>query len=67
MDITIYRHPPLAEGPGLLPVATCNLPHTLLVRSPGVLFVPIRGRPFLAIFNAEETASSTTMNTRGWR
>lgn len=38
----------------MLPVATYNLRHTLLARSPGALFVPIRSMPFLAICDAGE-------------
>lgn len=54
MEITIYRDPPLARMESTLPAATYNLAHTMLARSPGVLFVPIRSMQFLAIVDAEE-------------
>lgn len=54
MDVTIYRYPALAHEPRQLPAATYNLAHTLLSRSAGVVFVPIRSMQFLAIIDAEE-------------
>lgn len=54
MEITIYRDPPLAKEERQLPATTYNLLRTLLARSPGVLFVPIRSMQFLAIVDAEE-------------
>lgn len=54
MEITIYRDPPLASVTSLLPAATYNLTRTLLARTEGVLFVPIRSMQFLAIVDAEE-------------
>ncbi|MDR3393515.1 MAG: hypothetical protein P4L70_00800 [Parasulfuritortus sp.] len=54
MEITIYRDPPLAHEERLLPATTYNLAHTLLSRSNGALFVPVRSMQFLAIVDAEE-------------
>jgi hypothetical protein len=54
MEITIYRDPPLAREERLLPAAAYNLAHTLLARSHGALFVPVRSMQFLAIVDAEE-------------
>lgn len=54
MEITIYRDLPLAREESQLPAATYNLLHTLLARSPGALFVPIRPMQFLAIADADE-------------
>ncbi len=54
MEIAIHRTPPLAIEARTLPAALYNLGHTLLARSPGVLFVPIRSMQFLAILDAEE-------------
>jgi len=54
MEITIYRDPPLAQNESTLPAATYNLAHTLLARSPGALFVPIRSMQFLAVVDREE-------------
>jgi hypothetical protein len=54
MEITVYRDPPLASEDRQLPAAAYNQAHTLLARSPGAVFVPIRGMQFLAIVDAEE-------------
>jgi hypothetical protein len=54
MEITIYRDPPLAREERHLPAAAYNLAHTLLARSHGALFVPVRSMQFLAIVDAEE-------------
>ncbi|MFZ5483558.1 MAG: hypothetical protein ACOZB0_04935 [Pseudomonadota bacterium] len=54
MEIAIHRTPPLATEARSLPAAVYNLGRTLLARSPGVLFVPIRSMQFLAILDAEE-------------
>lgn len=54
MEITIHRYPALAHEARQLPAATYNLAHTLLARSPGAVFVPIRSMQFLAIIDAEE-------------
>lgn len=54
MDITVYRETPLAQEALTLPATTYNLLHSMLARSNGVLFVPIRSMQFLAIVDAEE-------------
>jgi hypothetical protein len=54
MEISIYRDPPLAHEQRLLPSAAYNLTHTLLARSNGALFVPVRSMQFLAVVDAEE-------------
>lgn len=54
MEITVYRDPPFARENRTLPAATYNLAHSLLARSAGTLFVPIRTMQFLAILDVEE-------------
>lgn len=54
MEIVIHRAEPLGSEARQLPAQTYNLAHTLLARSNGVLFVPIRSMQFLAIIDAEE-------------
>lgn len=54
MDVTIHRYPALAREARQLPANTYNLAHTLLARSPGAVFVPIRSMQFLAVIDAEE-------------
>ncbi len=54
MEITVYREAPLASELRQLPALTYNLVHSLLARSPGVVFVPIRSMQYLAIVDAEE-------------
>ncbi|TCJ12236.1 hypothetical protein EZJ19_12905 [Parasulfuritortus cantonensis] len=54
MEITVYRDRPVASEPRQLPAALYNLAHSLLARSPGTLFVPIRAAQYLAIVDAEE-------------
>lgn len=54
MEIVIHREEPLGSEARQLPAQTYNLAHTLLARSNGVLFVPIRSMQFLAIIDAEE-------------
>lgn len=54
MEITVYREAPLASELRQLPAQTYNLVHSLLARSLGVVFVPIRSMQYLAIVDAEE-------------
>jgi hypothetical protein len=54
MEITVYREQALASEARGLPATVYNLTRTLLARSPGALFVPIRSMQFLAIVDAEE-------------
>ncbi|NNM82990.1 MAG: hypothetical protein HKL98_10370 [Burkholderiales bacterium] len=54
MEITVYRDAPLASEVRSLPAATYNLTRTLLSRTVGALFVPLRSMQFLAIVDQEE-------------
>lgn len=54
MELTVYREKALSSETRQLPAITYNLMHTLLARSNGVVFVPIRSMQYLAIIDAEE-------------
>ncbi len=54
MEIVINRAAPVADEARQLPATTYNLAHRLLVRSRGVVFVPIRAMQFLAVIDREE-------------
>lgn len=54
MELTVYREAPLSSETRHLPATTYNLMHTVLARSNGVVFVPIRSMQYLAIVDPEE-------------
>jgi hypothetical protein len=55
VEITVYREQPHALEARTLPAALYNQLHSMLARSPGALFIPIRSMQYLAIVDAEET------------
>jgi hypothetical protein len=54
MEARFYREQEIARLPDFLPAATYNLAHTLLSRTDGCLFVPIRSLQYMAVLDAEE-------------
>ncbi|MDQ1313928.1 MAG: hypothetical protein QG662_37 [Pseudomonadota bacterium] len=54
MEARFYREQEIARLPDFLPSATYNLAHTLLSRTDGCLFVPIRSLQYMAVLDAEE-------------
>jgi hypothetical protein len=54
MKLSLYRGDEILREPRYLPALTYNLGHTLLTRSSGCVFVPIRTMQYLAIVDAEE-------------
>jgi hypothetical protein len=54
MKMALYRGDEILREPRYLPAATYNLAHTLLTRSNGCVFVPIRTMQYLAIVDGEE-------------
>jgi hypothetical protein len=54
MKMSLYRGDEILREPRHLPAGTYNLTHTLLARSNGCVFVPIRTMQYLAIIDAEE-------------
>ena len=54
MKMSLYRGDEILREPRHLPALTYNLTHTLLTRSNGCIFVPIRTMQYLAIVDAEE-------------
>ena len=54
MKMSLYRGDEILREPRYLPAPTYNLAHTLLARSNGCIFVPIRTMQYLAVVDAEE-------------
>lgn len=54
MKMSLYRGDEILREPRHLPALTYNLTHTLLTRSNGCVFVPIRTMQYLAIIDGEE-------------
>lgn len=54
MEERFYREQEIARLPDFLPATVYNLAHTLLSRTDGCLFVPIRNLQYMAVLDAEE-------------
>ncbi|MGO9446965.1 MAG: hypothetical protein ACLPXB_19625 [Thiobacillaceae bacterium] len=54
MKMSLFRGEEILREPRFVPATTYNLAHTLLTRSNGSVFVPIRAMQYLAIVDLEE-------------